>query len=333
MKKATPSPHSLLRTLRGFLLASACSPLILTAFTAYGQNPTLKFSDDFSNGLNAWVPVSGDWSVQNGVLQGTWDIGCGSNSCTQGGILLRDDLQPTTDDWRLEVDFTYSPSTCCNFDAAIGGFLLYENDNSKVHYEAGWDGYGWDGSPPNVLWFSFDTWYPWTHVDNGTIPFSWDPRAWNTLALQKQGAMYTMFLNGTAVHTFSANPLGGKPKVGLSVYGIHLYDNFKVFEVNPLSVTSYGVAPQSLWPPNNKMVPVAVNVVATGASSINIVEVSGDDGATPVDWQITGPLSANLRATRKGSGTGRTYTLTVRVADNSGHEIFVPVKVFVPHNM
>src|SRR5436853_5653151 len=45
VRKKPQTPTSLLRTLRGFLLVAACSPLVLTAFNAHGQSLTLKYSD------------------------------------------------------------------------------------------------------------------------------------------------------------------------------------------------------------------------------------------------------------------------------------------------
>src|SRR5262245_11499361 len=62
----------------------------------------------------------------------------------------------------------------------------------------------------------------------------------------------------------------------------------------------------SLWPPNHQMVPVSVQAeivdLIDAAPSARIVSVSSnepidgvDDGNTSPDWEITGPLSVNLR--------------------------------------
>jgi hypothetical protein len=58
----------------------------------------------------------------------------------------------------------------------------------------------------------------------------------------------------------------------------------------PLANTSVAASPQSLWPPNGKMVPVSVGVsVADNCnSSCRIVGVTGNDGSSAADWQVTG---------------------------------------------
>lgn len=51
-----------------------------------------------------------------------------------------------------------------------------------------------------------------------------------------------------------------------------------------------------------------------------------------VDWEITGPLSANLRAERLLPGEGRFYTITVRCTDEAGNSSVGVTTVFVPKN-
>jgi hypothetical protein len=67
-------------------------------------------------------------------------------------------------------------------------------------------------------------------------------------------------------------------------------------------------------------------------SSCRIVSISGDDSATAADWRITGPLSAELRADRTGKGNGRTYTLAMQCADQSGNAASRLATVLVPHD-
>lgn len=49
-----------------------------------------------------------------------------------------------------------------------------------------------------------------------------------------------------------------------------------------------------------------------------------------VDWEITGPMSVNLRAQRSGSGNGRFYIITVRCTDAAGNSSTGVTTVFVP---
>ena len=93
--------------------------------------------------------------------------------------------------------------------------------------------------------------------------------------------------------------------------------------------------PSSLWPPNGNM--TAVSVKAAPADNCNascrIVQITGNDGATAADWQITGDLTAALRADRSGKAkNGRTYTLTLRCSDDAGMTASKTVDVAVPHD-
>ena len=96
-----------------------------------------------------------------------------------------------------------------------------------------------------------------------------------------------------------------------------------------------------LWPPSHQMVPVSVNAdlvdLIDASPAARIVGVTSnepvdgvDDGTTSPDWEITGPLSVNLRAERSGIGTGRIYTVAVEGTDASGNLIRQTVSVRVP---
>jgi hypothetical protein len=113
-------------------------------------------------------------------------------------------------------------------------------------------------------------------------------------------------------------------------------------ETTPPTITSVTATPNVLTPPNHKMVPVTVSVAVTdncdAAVGCHIVSVSSNepisgtgDGDTAPDWEITGNLTLNLRAERAGSGTGRTYTITVQCTDNAGNSASSATTVTVPH--
>ena len=104
-----------------------------------------------------------------------------------------------------------------------------------------------------------------------------------------------------------------------------------------------GVTPSAatLWPPNHQMVPVSVavdavdncSVVSTEIISVTSSEpVTGDSDTTSPDWEITGPLTVNLRAERLDSGPGRVYTITVRCVDGAGNTSTRSAQVTVPHD-
>ena len=97
----------------------------------------------------------------------------------------------------------------------------------------------------------------------------------------------------------------------------------------------------SLWPPDHRMVPVSLTAALVDlldpAPTARIVGVSSnepidgaDDGSTTPDWNITGPLTVDLRAERSGAGTGRVYTIEVEGRDAAGNTIRQAVTVRVP---
>jgi len=116
-----------------------------------------------------------------------------------------------------------------------------------------------------------------------------------------------------------------------------------VFEpdATPPTITSVTASPNVLWPPNHKMVAVTITIVAADDSgpvpTCRIISVSSNepadgsgDGHAAPDWEITGPLTVNLRAERSGSGSGRRYTITVECTDSAGNSATASVIVTVP---
>jgi hypothetical protein len=115
-----------------------------------------------------------------------------------------------------------------------------------------------------------------------------------------------------------------------------------VADTTPPVVTSITATPSTLWPPNHNMVAVTVTVVATDDQDPNpisqIVSVSSNqpingtgDGDQSPDWEITGPLTLNLRSERSGNDPTqvRVYTITVITSDASGNATTSTVTVTV----
>jgi hypothetical protein len=114
-----------------------------------------------------------------------------------------------------------------------------------------------------------------------------------------------------------------------------------VADRTPPVVTSIAASPSNLWPPNHKM--VAVRVAVTAQDSVDAAPVSRivtvtsnqpingpGDGNTAPDWEITGPLTLNLRAERAG-GANRLYRIEVVTTDFSGNSTTSTVVVSVAH--
>ncbi|MDB6057262.1 MAG: Fibronectin type domain protein [Verrucomicrobiales bacterium] len=112
-------------------------------------------------------------------------------------------------------------------------------------------------------------------------------------------------------------------------------------ETNLPVIISATATPNVLWPSNHKLVPVTINVNATGSFVSCVIlgvrsnqPINGKgDGNTSPDWIITGDLTLLLRAERAGNiKTDRVYTITVLCADSFGNTARRDVTVTVPHD-
>jgi hypothetical protein len=100
------------------------------------------------------------------------------------------------------------------------------------------------------------------------------------------------------------------------------------------------VTPNSLWPPNNKLVRVAATIQVSDVQDISpgvvLASITSSEPLQPGD--IAGAAlgtdcrSFQLRATRAGSGAGRIYTITYRATNALGGSTVRTVQVVVPHD-
>jgi len=139
--------------------------------------------------------------------------------------------------------------------------------------------------------------------------------------------------------------LDGSNNVALTTADNDLIDYGKdvaAADTTPPTILSITPSTNVLWPPDHKMVAVSIAVAATDdtdpAPVSHIVSVSNNqplngagDGNTAADWQITGPLTVNLRAERAMRGD-RVYTIAVATSDASGNTSTASVDVRVPHD-
>jgi hypothetical protein len=170
-------------------------------------------------------------------------------------------------------------------------------------------------------------------------------------------------LNGLPVHTnhiaasqppVSTNvTVSGQLPLGTNVLGVIVTDSatntascsttITVVDTIPPVITSLTAAPNTLWPPNHKMVDVQLHATvrdACGPARWKITRVSSNqgvngfgDGNTSPDWQITGDHTLKLRAERSGWGGSRVYTIAVVATDAAGnHSPAKTVTVSVPHS-
>jgi predicted extracellular nuclease len=101
------------------------------------------------------------------------------------------------------------------------------------------------------------------------------------------------------------------------------------------SIRSVTPSQTTIWPPNKRMVPVAIAIDAVDgrdpSPACRVVDVGSNEG-TSDDWRIDGPLTVSLRADRDGSGSGRIYSIAMRCTDASGNVSTATTTVTVPHD-
>lgn len=143
---------------------------------------------------------------------------------------------------------------------------------------------------------------------------------------------------GTYVLTYNATDKFGNDALQVT-RTVHVLDS------KPPDIESVAVNSDTLWPPNHKMVPITVTVVAADnvdgtnitTEILSVVSSEPDDGRgdgkTGPDIElIDGTMTVNLRAERSGNNVGRVYTITVQCTDLAGNSSTADVLVTVPHD-
>ncbi|MCW5554176.1 MAG: PKD domain-containing protein [Verrucomicrobiae bacterium] len=109
-----------------------------------------------------------------------------------------------------------------------------------------------------------------------------------------------------------------------------------IADVTPPSISSVTASPEALTPPNNKLIPVEVAVIATDTCDssplIQIISITANGPVAPGDITITGALTATLAAKKNPGGNERIYTIIVSCTDASGNSSTGTVTVKVPQN-
>ena len=109
-----------------------------------------------------------------------------------------------------------------------------------------------------------------------------------------------------------------------------------VTDTTPPSISNVMAVPNLLWPPNHKMVNVAINYNATdnctAQPTCRISRVACNEPISKADYAILDAHHINLVADRLGSGNGRIYTITFTCTDGSNNSSSQAVTVSVPHD-
>jgi len=96
-------------------------------------------------------------------------------------------------------------------------------------------------------------------------------------------------------------------------------------------ISGVSASPNSIWPPNNKLVNVTINysVAASCAATCTLSVTSNEPG--PGEWVVIDGHHEQLLADRNASGNGRIYTTTISCT-NSGGTANRTVDIAVPHD-
>ena len=146
------------------------------------------------------------------------------------------------------------------------------------------------------------------------------------------GGPFTLSTSGKHTVTLFSENAQGYPDAVQSV---------QVWVDNEPPVMTCTATPSVLWPPNNKMVPVKLNVTAVSAAfgrtpfSLKSVTTSEGNAATGIQGFVIGQPSTqgSLRASRLGHGmAGRVYTFIYQSTDELGLTGTCTAKVQVPHD-
>jgi Tol biopolymer transport system component len=169
----------------------------------------------------------------------------------------------------------------------------------------------------------------------GGYPGTWTSRApaWSPNGQYIYFTALRSFETGNLNEQIYVKPAAGGDETQLTSAGAN--SEATVRKVYAPTITSVMATPNVLWPANNNMVPVALAVELTDNSDpapvCQITDVTSNEAAESA-WQITGPLTLDLRAQRFGMGTARIYTITVSCTNSSQLSSSATVTVSVPHD-
>jgi hypothetical protein len=176
--------------------------------------------------------------------------------------------------------------------------------------------------------------------DGEPITYAWKQVSGTTVSLIVSGATATFTAAPPGVYEFQLTVT--------DTNGASASDNVVVTirDTTPPNLL-VSLSPNSLWPPNHKMVDITANITVTDACdaqpTVKLVSITSNepvngtgDGNTSPDIAGatfgTDDRTFQLRAERKGNGNGRVYTVSYSAQDASGNTAQQIVTVTVAHD-
>jgi photosystem II stability/assembly factor-like uncharacterized protein len=270
------------------------------SFVEGGYNSTIGVTDSVLTGRAAWTGNSGGFITTTAVLPPT---SYGQNAQLRWRTAYDTGTHPTGGGQRVDTISIYaSTRICCG-----GACVLSCPSDIEVSNDPGDCGAVVNYPAPTVV------------GNCGTVTASQDSG--------------TLFPIGTTPVVITAARLDGTSDS--CPFDVKVNDTEFPVVSNPTA------NPNALWPPDHRLVDITVNYTATDncpltcvltVASNEPINGTGDGDLSP-DWVIVDSHHVKLRAERAGTGSGRTYTITVTCTDESGNATVKTTTVFVPLNM
>jgi hypothetical protein len=141
------------------------------------------------------------------------------------------------------------------------------------------------------------------------------------------------FATGTTLVQCAASDTRGNAAVGSFTVTVQQQNPTDTEAPTIVSITA---TPDVLHPPNGKLADVMLTVQVIDnvdqTPFVNIFDVTANEAIDANDWNVTAPLTVQLRAERDPHGEGRVYTVHVEAIDDAGNRSTSTVTVTVPHD-
>jgi hypothetical protein len=300
--------------------ANAYTPVANAAFRSPGPDPTTGIGFGYTDiglpGMLAFV------STQTYALRLSTPARFGFAAVPITGTFTAAEILSIDDRIGASIQGSQSDAS-----GACGGSCAF--DVAGARFNGAWAELA-DSTPPTVVahvagpagnagWYVGDVAVTWDVSDS-------DSPVWST-----GGCDAATITADTAGVTFTctATSYGGTTKSSITVKR----------DATPPAASCLA-SPSTLWPPNGKLVPIAVTVDVTDATSgpggfalTAVTASSGDPVSDIVGFDLGTPdVAGLLRAQRDGTDVQRTYALTYTAYDIAGNGTPCTATVSVPHD-
>lgn len=157
---------------------------------------------------------------------------------------------------------------------------------------------------------------------------------WQTNLISSGGPTTSADVTLTASFSLGLHLIGVSVSNGLTSPAV-CSSMIEIQDTTPPSIDLASADPAVLWPPNNQMRLVRLDVRSSdlcGSVTNRILFVTANEPIATTDWRLLDNSSLELRAKRFGNGRNRVYTILVECTDDAGNTSTRAVSVTVPHD-